>query len=157
MKRNTVLISVLSVLVLLAGCELFESSTELDESVISDLEEMRAMIPAIEAGLMVAIPEEESAEAASFAALTYTPPAGTENPLPSEYYAGGTADSDGAVRYPYTEDSYIEDLYGTAGNDAYLTLTQYPDTTMYVVDLYIYPTLSTEVNYVHEQGCEFLE
>jgi hypothetical protein len=153
MKRfnGFVLIPVLLVLILFAGCELFNTSSELNESVISDLEEMRAMIPAIEAGLMVTVPEAEGLETAGFGVMTYTPPTGEADPTPDGYYEGGTPDAEGAVRYPYTDGAFIEDLYGTAGNSAYLTLTPYDDTTLYTVDLYIYPTLSTEVNYIHEQ------
>ncbi|MBT3275184.1 MAG: hypothetical protein HN368_18665 [Spirochaetales bacterium] len=148
MTRNFrfALISALAILVILGGCELFDSSAELNQSVLSDLDEMRAMIPVIEAGLMIATPEEESVAAAAFGTMTYTPGL-TDPDTPDLTYGTAT----GTVRYPTVDGTYLEDFYGTAGNDAYLTLTPYGTTTLYTVDLYIYPTLSTTVNYVHEQ------
>ena len=146
-----VLFLVLVSTLIIAGCDMFGDRTELSPRVMADLQELRAMIPAIEAGLMVATPVEETAGASSFRTMTYSSPTAQ---APDLYYSDAAAvpDANGVVRYPYAANTYLDDFYGTVGNQAYLTLTPHAtNAALYVVDLYIYPTLSTVVDYVHEQ------
>ncbi len=148
-----VLIPVLALTMVLAGCNIFGDRTELSPRAIADLEELRAMIPAIEAALMVATPVEAVAGTTNFRTMTYTPAADAP-PTPDECYNDDAAapDINRTVRYPYAAGTFIDNFYGTAGNKAYFTLRPHatsPD--LYVMDLYIYPTLSTTLNYVHEQ------
>lgn len=142
--KTYLLVSAVTAVIVFAGCAIPGVPTE-EVNVAYDLMEMRAMIPVIEAGLMVVVPDD-SMGSSRFGIKTYTDPGGLE---PFEIY--GTPDPGSTVRHP-SGDAYIEDFYGTAGNRAYLELTPYEDVVpaLYRVDLYIYPTLSATVNYVHE-------
>ena len=100
---------------------------------------------------MVATPVDATVGASSFRTMTYWSPTAQ---APDLYYTDSSAapDANGVVRYPYAAGTYLDDFYGTAGNKAYFTLTPHgTNASLYVVDLYIYPTLSTVVDYVHEQ------
>ena len=142
--KTYLLLSALTAVIVLSGCEIGLPGEEINISY--DLMEMRAMIPVIEAGLMVTVPED-STTTSGFGIKTYSSPTGAD---PIEYY-NGAPDPTGTVRYPYVEDTYIENFYGTAGNLAYFELTEHTgNATLFRVDLYIYPTLSTTVHYVHE-------
>jgi hypothetical protein len=139
--KTYILVTAIAAVIVLAGCDTGDLPTD-EISISYDLMEMRAMIPVIEAGLMVAIPDD-SMGTTGFSIKTYTDPVNE----PFEIYGSPVLGS--TVRYP-SGDAFIEDFYGTAGNRAYLELAPYEDTDLYRVDLFIYPTLSTTVDYVHE-------
>lgn len=148
MKRY-LLVAFLAGAIILAGCQNNVPVGTLPVS--GDLMQMQAMIPVIEAGLLVVVPNS-TVSGSMFTIKTYTPSEGDPG-TPVDTYDGGGGDAEAGetVRFPYQDGSYIKDFYGVAGNEAYLELTPYEgNTDLYRVDLYIYPTLSTTVDYVHE-------
>jgi len=131
--------------VFLAGCSVFDNS-RIDDGMVEDVQELQAMLPALEAALAVTPTEEAAARTISTTTATSNSSAPDENPGALYTTLGGS----GTLRWPANESAYMEDLYGNnSGNRAYFEIQ--PDGSLYRISLYIYPLLSTSVNYIKEE------
>ena len=165
MKRmvRIALLTLIPMALVLSGCNFIGRPVATDEQIGEELEELQALIPVLEAGLAVAASGEDSrAESATYAgrASVKTINAGVLWPAtdPDAYdiYGGGTADAEGWVRYPYADGEYLTTFYGSAGTSAEFFVKPYDNdlpasADIWRVKLYIYPTLSTTVDYVLEE------
>lgn len=151
---------IIGAVVLLSGCDPITGGTEdpLGTETLEDLDYLRGMIPALQAGLALAVPAQDTS-ASSFSPKTFSPdyvtdPVADSMDTPANFFAGGEATGVGdEKRYP-ASGTYMEDYYGTTGNQAEIFIKSFSGgsgVTLYLIDLYIYPTLSVEVDYVHEQ------
>lgn len=137
----------------LLGCGL-TGTPPLPERIEDDLTELQGLLPILDAGLTLGVPDDDGLTTSSVRIKTFDPNPYPEAPneTPAQYYAAGTPDANGDVRFPAAGDAYITDFYGVTGNKAYLLIQPDAlDPTLFVVNLYIYPTLSTTVEYVHEE------
>ena len=156
-----ILIGIAMTAVILSGCSLIQPPAVTTEQINEELAELQALIPILEAGLAVATANDVNLATASMLgsrAAIKTINAGVvlDGETPRVLFTNGTADGTGWVRFPATDDSFIENFYGTEGNQAEFYLKPFgTDTastaTLFQVRLYIYPTFSTTVNYVLEE------
>ncbi len=172
MKKHaqTIMTIALAAALVLSGCTLFERPAATQAEINDELAELQALIPALEAGLAMATAQEVTLATASAAGRAGIRtinagalwPDSTQNPTAGDVFTGNgfsvtPTESSGWVRYPYDGSTYLEDFYGTVGNDAEFFVKLYSGTgptdssAIFQVKLYIYPTFSTTVNYVLEE------
>jgi len=150
MKTKHVLIGVLliPITLLFFSCDIFSTMDVSDPNVVSDAQDMQALIPGAEAALAVF---KNTSTVKTFWAGVSTSNFDTSTVgTPADAYSDYLVSGKDYARFPQT--GYMEDYYGTKGNDAYLELRKATDGWGdYVVTLYIYPVLSTSVYYIKEQ------
>ncbi len=136
-------IMVILTLAALGSCNLFMPGP-VNTAMLEDVEELQGLLPAFEAAMTLVVPDDPAITDKAVS-RTFTP--GSDDPeTPADCWSGGP----GVVRYPAS--GYMEDFYGTQGNSAYLKIEKIePAGTLYNVKLYIYPTLSSSVEYVFEE------
>ncbi len=133
---------------ILFSCSIFSTMDVTDDTTLNDAKEIQSLIPGIEAALSV---YKNSSTAKTFWPGVETSNITTANAgTPAELYSNNLASDGTYARYP--QNGYMEDYYGTEGNEAYIELRKAADGWGdYIVTLYIYPVLSTSVHYTVEQ------
>ncbi len=138
-KQILLLVVFIPLAIIFASCSFFTTMNAEDAS--GDAEAIQSMIPGLDASLSLYQTPEGTKTFGPWAA------SGLPDLTPAEYYT--TYLSGDFARYPAS--GYISDYYGTQGYQAYIELRTVSDGWGdYQVKLYIYPTLSPEVDYTVE-------
>ncbi len=150
MKIKHVLIGALLIPIslLFFSCDVFSTMDVNDTNVVSDAQDMQALIPGAEAAL--AVFKNSSTVKTFWAGVSASNIDTSKVGSPATVYTDYLVSGKDYARFP--ESGYMEDYYGTKGNDAYFELRKVTDGWGdYQITLYIYPVLSTSVYYIKEQ------